>query len=181
VIKDYQNRVVDANGTTLYKSHYALELLYQQLPLNKTWLEDSQTQKYNQFADIMSLKWPPLVTQLPAKTPDLKLFKHMQSQWQIPQNYLQLDIKSYVIQLCSSKDELDRVNMEFDTFEKMNWIPVLQTLKYIVDIMRENNIVWGVGRGSSVASYTLFLLGVHKINSIEFGLDFNEFAKISDK
>ena len=50
-------------------------------------------------------------------------------------------------------------------------------LKYLVDTMREHNIVWGVGRGSSVASYCLYLLGVHKINSIKFELDIKEFLK----
>jgi DNA polymerase III alpha subunit len=43
--------------------------------------------------------------------------------------------------------------------------------------MRENDIVWGVGRGSSVASYTLYLIGVHKIDSIKYELDINEFLK----
>ena len=48
---------------------------------------------------------------------------------------------------------------------------------YLVDHMRENNIVWGVGRGSSTASYVLFLIGIHKINSIQFGLDWREFLR----
>jgi DNA polymerase III alpha subunit len=43
--------------------------------------------------------------------------------------------------------------------------------------MRSNNIVWGVGRGSSVASYVLYLLGVHKVDSIKYGLDIREFLK----
>jgi len=34
-----------------------------------------------------------------------------------------------------------------------------------------------VGRGSSVASYCLYLLGVHKINSLKFDLDIKEFLK----
>jgi DNA polymerase III alpha subunit len=50
-------------------------------------------------------------------------------------------------------------------------------LKYLVDTMRENKIVWGVGRGSSVASYVLYLIGVHKIDSIKYELDINEFLK----
>ena len=54
---------------------------------------------------------------------------------------------------------------------------VLQFLKYMVDTLRENNIVWGVGRGSSVASYVLYLLGVHKVNSIKYDLDPTEFLR----
>jgi DNA polymerase III alpha subunit len=50
-------------------------------------------------------------------------------------------------------------------------------LKYLVDAMRENKIVWGVGRGSSVASYVLYLIGVHRIDSIKYDLDIKEFLK----
>jgi DNA polymerase III alpha subunit len=48
---------------------------------------------------------------------------------------------------------------------------------YLVDVMRENSVVWGVGRGSSVASYVLYLIGVHKIDSVKYNLDFKEFFK----
>jgi DNA polymerase III alpha subunit len=48
---------------------------------------------------------------------------------------------------------------------------------YLVDFMRENKIVWGVGRGSSVASYVLYLIGVHKIDSIQYDLDWTEFLR----
>jgi DNA polymerase III alpha subunit len=50
-------------------------------------------------------------------------------------------------------------------------------MKYLVDLMREHNIVWGVGRGSSVSSFVLFLIGIHRINSIYYGLDVEEFLK----
>jgi len=43
--------------------------------------------------------------------------------------------------------------------------------------MRRNNIVWGLGRGSSTASYVLYLLGVHKINSLYYDLSIEEFLK----
>ena len=43
--------------------------------------------------------------------------------------------------------------------------------------VKENKIVWGVGRGSSVASYVLYLLGIHKIDSIQYRLDWKEFIR----
>ena len=54
---------------------------------------------------------------------------------------------------------------------------VLRYMVYLVNFMRENNIVWGVGRGSSVASYVLYLIGVHRIDSIQYGLDWREFLR----
>jgi DNA polymerase III alpha subunit len=56
-------------------------------------------------------------------------------------------------------------------------IPVLTTMKYVVDTLRANNIVWGVGRGSSVSSYVLYLIGIHKIDSVKYDLPIDEFFK----
>ena len=97
--------------------------------------------------------------------------------WFMPDSYKQLDIKKFVLDLCKTQEELDRVNVELDEYEKRNLIMLLRQMKYIVDTLRKNNIVWGVGRGSSVASYVLHLLGVHKIDSIKYDIPLNEFFK----
>jgi DNA polymerase III alpha subunit len=67
--------------------------------------------------------------------------------------------------------------MELTMFEERNLFPVIQILIYIIETMRKHKLVWGVGRGSSVASYVLYLLGVHKIDSLKFNLDIQEFLK----
>jgi len=54
---------------------------------------------------------------------------------------------------------------------------LLKFLRYMVQVMRDNNIVWGVGRGSSVASYVLYLIGVHKIDSLYYDLDVTDFLR----
>ena len=54
---------------------------------------------------------------------------------------------------------------------------LLKYMVYLVDFMRENDIVWGVGRGSSVSSYVLYLIGVHKVDSVQFDLDYHEFMR----
>lgn len=97
--------------------------------------------------------------------------------WHIPKDYKNLDIKQYCISLCKSQEELDRINLELDLYQYHNMLPVLNVMKYIVDTLRKNNVVWGVGRGSSVASYTLYLIGVHKIDSIKYKLPIEEFFK----
>ena len=74
-------------------------------------------------------------------------------------------------------EEMARVCEELHEYEKRGMFNLLKFLVYLVDIMRENNIVWGVGRGSSVASYVLYLIGIHKINSIQYGLDWHEFMR----
>lgn len=98
------------------------------------------------------------------------------SNWLIPSEYKSMDIDSYLLDLCP-KENHERLLSELKLYKKHNMTAVLQTMKYIVDTLRKNNIVWGVGRGSSVASYVLFLLGVHKIDSVKYNLPIEEFFK----
>ena len=96
--------------------------------------------------------------------------------WFIPQEYKDMDIDAYLVSQCP-EENYDRLIKELDLYHRNEMIPVLKTVKYIVDTLRKNNIVWGVGRGSSVASYVLFLLGVHKIDSVKYNLPIEEFFK----
>ena len=101
----------------------------------------------------------------------------LQRNWHMPEEYKQLDIAEYVLGLCQQEHELQRVGQELLLYQERNLFDLLRYLKYLVDTLRKNNVVWGVGRGSSVASYVLFLLGVHKIDSLYYNLDIDEFLK----
>lgn len=120
--------------------------------------------------------------------PELKVFKQLvsniqefdrqnQNQWFMGEYYKEMDICSWLLERCKTETELERVQVELELFRQHNMIDVLKYLKYLVDTMRYHNVLWGVGRGSSVASYCLYLLGVHKINSIKYDLDIHEFLK----
>lgn len=100
-----------------------------------------------------------------------------QSKWYMPDEYKQLDIEEYLWQKCRNLFEQERVLLELEEYKKRNMLDLLKWLKYLVDTMRSNNIVWGVGRGSSVSSYVLYMLGVHKIDSLQYNLDFKEFMR----
>jgi DNA polymerase III alpha subunit len=101
----------------------------------------------------------------------------LQTNWRMPQEYRELDIAEYVLGLCQQEHELQRVGQELLLYQERNLFDLLRYLKYLVDTLRKNNIVWGVGRGSSVASYVLFLIGVHKIDALYYNLDIEEFLK----
>jgi len=100
-------------------------------------------------------------------------------EFNIPQHYKQIDVEQYVRNLSRNltPDGQDRVEMELELFRTRKLFPILQLLINIVDTMRKHNLVWGVGRGSSVASYCLYLIGVHKIDSVKYNLDIREFLK----
>jgi len=130
------------------------------------------------ISDILELSnVPKLMVYEDPKVSVPKFDSTLQSKWFIPKEYEDFDIASYVLNLCETEEELQRVGKELLLFQERDMFPLLVYLKYLVDTMRKNNIVWGVGRGSSVASYVLFLLGVHKINSLYYDLNIDEFLR----
>lgn len=100
-----------------------------------------------------------------------------QNNWYMPENYKNMDIAKFILDKCQTEPELQRAGEELLLFQERNMFELLKYLKYLVDTMRDNNIVWGVGRGSSVSSFVLYLLGVHKINSLYYDLSIDEFLK----
>lgn len=103
--------------------------------------------------------------------------KQNQQNWHMPEEYRDLDIVKWVLDQCVGETELQRCGMELLEYGERDLLPLLRYLKYFVDTMRANKIVWGVGRGSSVASFVLYKIGIHHINSITFELEFNEFMR----
>jgi len=97
--------------------------------------------------------------------------------WHMPLEYQELDIAQYVLNLCHTESELQRCGKELLLYQERNLFDLLRYLKYLVDIMNKNNIIWGVGRGSSVASFVLYKIGIHKIDSMYYELDVEEFLR----
>lgn len=100
-----------------------------------------------------------------------------QSHWYMPEQYQHMDIATHVLDLCQDQVSLQRVGQELLLFQQHDLFDLLRYLVYLVDTMQANNVIWGVGRGSSVSSYVLYLLGVHRINSLYYDLDIREFLR----
>jgi len=100
-----------------------------------------------------------------------------QSRWLMPDKYKNLDIAEYVLSLCDSEAALQRVGEELLLYQARDLFDLLRYLKFLVDVMKSNNMIWGVGRGSSVASYVLYLLKVHRVDSLHYNLDIAEFLR----
>ena len=95
----------------------------------------------------------------------------------MPQDYKDMDIAKWIIEQCKTQPELQRVAEELLLFQERGLFDLLKYLKYLVDTMRDNGVIWGVGRGSSVASYVLYLIGIHKVDSMYYDLPINEFLR----
>lgn len=98
-------------------------------------------------------------------------------QWNIPEDILVLDLDIYFAEKVNTIEEAMRVSEELELFRNRGLEPMLRFMLYLVRVMRENNIVWGVGRGSSVSSFLLYLVGLHQINSVKYNLDIKEFIR----
>lgn len=103
--------------------------------------------------------------------------RQRQELWMMPAEYRDMDIAAYVLGLCSTETQLQRVGQELLMYQERDLFPMLCYLKYLVDVMRKHNMIWGVGRGSSVASYVLYLMGVHRVDSLYYDLDPGEFLR----
>ena len=146
-----------------------IELLYRNRSLVNIPFEDDVVEEYNKASYELDLEH--LVNK-----------GNWSKDFNIPQHYKDIDVREYVKRLIPASGQdvkiiTARVDMELAEFEARNLFPILQLLIYIIDTMRKNNLVWGVGRGSSVASYILYLLGVHKVDSVKYNLDIKEFLK----
>lgn len=97
--------------------------------------------------------------------------------WSMPEEYQTFDIAKWLLDQCKHEEEIQRVGKELLMYQKRDLFMLLQYMKYLVDLMREHDIVWGVGRGSSVSSFVLFLIGIHRINSLYYDLNVEEFLK----
>lgn len=97
--------------------------------------------------------------------------------WMTPEPWASMDLREWCLARCTNQRESQRVDEEMLEFESREMLPVLRHLAYCASIWREHGIVWGVGRGSSVCSLVLYLIGINRINPIEHGLEMDEWLK----
>jgi DNA polymerase III alpha subunit len=160
----------DKFGNVIYDVNDVVELIYSDKEhlLNKLYTEDNEEFK-----------------NLPTKKIDINTYnigieefdRVCQDEWFMPDQYKNFNIVEFVLDQTANETEYQRAVEELTEYENRNMFDLLRWLKYVVDTCRSNNIVWGVGRGSSVASYVLYLLGVHRIDSIKYNLDWQEFLR----
>jgi DNA polymerase III alpha subunit len=108
---------------------------------------------------------------------DQQWHQTQQNTWLMPQSWADIDIAQLLLERCDGEAELQRMAQELLMFQDRELLPMLNYLHYLVETLRSQDVVLGVGRGSSVASFALYKLGVHRVNSLYWDLDINEFLK----
>ena len=167
---------VDSYGRIIYSTDDAIRLLYANPELDLTKLLITDTEQYNTsiaqlYSELDKLNFPKY------ERDPTEFHSTNQQNWHMPDEYKQLDIAKWLLDQCTCDAELQRVGEELLLYQERNLFELLKFLKYFVDICKRNNQVLGVGRGSSVASFVLYLLGVHRVNSLYYDLDIHEFLR----
>ena len=167
---------INDHGDVIFSEEDVIELLYTDPDFDISKLYLDSIHKYSDSLKELGVDLPVINTA--PKRPKPEIFdKENCDNWHMPEKYYQINVLQWLLARCQNDAEKVRVQMEYDLFEKKKFIRVLQFLIYFVDTLRANNMVWGVGRGSSVASFCLFLIGVHKINPMLYNLDITEFLR----
>tara|TARA_R100000234_G_scaffold27535_1_gene15855 strand:- start:8331 stop:10889 length:2559 start_codon:yes stop_codon:yes gene_type:complete len=111
-----------------------------------------------------------------------------------PKYYNQLDLPedadnfTFLKALCyanltksqhESKEYQDRLKMELGIFDELGFVDYVLLNWDILNFCHENSIPTGPGRGSAAGSLVLFLVGVTKVDPIEYGLFFERFVSKS--
>ena len=153
-----KDRILWWDGTSEVTQDQAISLILSGVPLEKIVCAD--VGNFNDYSDVQIQT---------SKFENLPF----DFSWKVPS----VDVKSLLFNKCP-KEYLSRLELELQLFEERNLIPFLQALHFVVETFKKNNIVWGVGRGSSCASLVLFLLGVHLVDPIKYEIPIEEFFHI---
>jgi len=166
---------LDKYSNPIFNEQDIFEALYKGQTLSPEMFVESNDEIKNLEATAELKFWKPLDDY------DLSLEDYdssLQTDWNMPDEYKTLDIEQWVWEQTPPWDpNHTRVAEELEAYKARNMLDLLRWLKYFVDVCSKENIVWGVGRGSSVASYVLYIIGVHNIDPIKYNLDWQEFLR----
>ena len=168
--------MLNSDNEIIINEDKLVELFLQGKQVHTVTMENTvSVDRYNQFCSLFLID-ENINVELPNNGLD-KYNKELVDNWFMPDEYKKINIIDHLLSKTKNEAEYQRVVTELTEFEERGLLSLLQYMMYFVELMRENDFVIGVGRGSSVASYVLYLLGVHKIDSIKYNLDYREFFR----
>ena len=164
---------LDKYSTPIFNETDIFDALYQGYQFTDLFTVEEHTPDITNLEQILERRF------IPVQDSDMSIEdfdRFQQSNWFMPKDYCP-NLVEMLYGMCTTSEQTDRVSEELEAFIKHGMYDLLHYLKYLVDTLDEKNILWGVGRGSSVASYVLFLLGVHSNDSMKYNLDWQEFLR----
>lgn len=172
------NIQVNIYGQTILSSDNLRELLLQGKNISHlNVVFDEETELFQKYQSTLLQD---MVTLLDASEENIsfdEFHEKCANEWIFPVVYQQIDVKTWLLSKCKTQKEIDRVDEEYILYEEHDLIMLLRLFIFLIDYMRKNKFVWGVGRGSSVNSFILFLIGTHFVNPLKYDLDIRDFLK----
>lgn len=173
-----QGRRVNGYGDVIFDETGLDEVMMSGNSIAGLYVEDHHIfREFNQICAVWDYQHEMLTMYEPPSISPEECHKKRSDTWFMPAAYESIDVKDFLLGKCNTDIERERVLEEWNLFVEHDMIRVLQFLIYLVDHFKERGIIWGVGRGSSVASYCLYLIGIHRIDSIKYSLDIREFLR----
>lgn len=173
-MNDLKGRTVRIDGSVVNTNRALTEILYSGRDLSGCIIDDVDEAERFKIANILC------DTDIPAPifSKDL-IYDNItwRNHWFTPEPYASINLLEWCLAKCSDQNEEDRVKIEIDEFEKRGMVPAIKHMIYCVDTWRQHKIVWGVGRGSSVSSFVLYLIGITRLNPLKYNLDIAEWLK----
>lgn len=170
--------ITNKYGQAILSSNHLKELLLQGKNIGHlNVIRDEEIELFEQFQSELL---PETITFLDAPEEKLtfdEFHEQCADEWVFPVVYQQIDVHAWLIDKCKSEQEKTRVDEEYKLYEERDLIMLLRLFIFLVDYMRKNKFIWGVGRGSSVSSYILYLIGVHRVDSLKYGFDIKDYLK----
>lgn len=183
--------IIDSLGMPYFQDQDCIDALYQgnvEQCYQMRFADSADVQQFNNTA--AEYHEVPLLTYSPLDIDVAQFDTICQESWFMPDEYKNYNLSDFLIQQLANNTgfaidsaelaqtvQYRRVQEELAEYLNRDMLLLLCYMKYLVDVMQEHSIIWGVGRGSSVASYVLYLIGVHRVDSIQYELDWREFLR----
>ena len=169
------NRAIDKQGNIVYFNDALVELLYNGIIPNNILFPDND-EDIKSFNNYSYKNFDDEYFTLPK---DIETLDQRKEEWFYPNHYNEINLDEYFDNLVKTypQEYKDRVKLELQLYKEKGFEKFLRFCLYFSDIIKEKDLVVGVGRGSSVSSLILFLLKIHLIDPIKYGLNIKEFLK----
>jgi DNA polymerase III alpha subunit len=168
---------LDKYSNPIFSEQDLFDALYtgHRISIDDTMLVEKRTDDIRNLEDALEIKFlEPYETHFEVADYD----KACQSIWNMPDEYKLMDIEQWIRDQGPPWDpNFTRIEEELAAYKARDMLDLLRWLKYFVDTCSKEQVLWGLGRGSSVASYVLYLIGVHNIDPIKYNLDWQEFLR----
>lgn len=164
-------------GQAILTSDNLRDLLLQGKNINRSNIvNDEEIELFNKYQEALLKETITLSEEADNISYD-KFHENCSNEWLFPAKYQSIDVHKWLLDKCKTSEEIDRVEQEYLLYEERDLVMLLRLFIFVVDYFRKNNFVWGIGRGSSVNSYILYLIGIHRVDSILYELRIEDFLK----